>query len=104
VGLWCILEGYANRPAKEWLAYPDDRKEALFNWGKEPVIIQRNKIPAYINDPVFRDALDIWRWYQDKGLMPHSQNWYDNPAHVIDVIELFNETIAEHRSLHGNNG
>lgn len=63
--------------------------------GGEGVIVRRDEVKRYVEDPVFLEALEIWHYTKLWGL-PNGKGWANEPEEVlrsITAIELEQRAI-----------
>jgi hypothetical protein len=65
-------------------------------WGYE---ICRRDIPKYLT-PRLRSRVHIWENYRRFGL-PFAGGWAEQPAVVMDVIELLEDELAKRKAQRG---
>ena len=79
-----------------WENLPDRLVETL-----EPgLIIQRNKIPTYRLEE-FGECANTWRKWEQKSLLPYAGGWREQPADVIQVLDVFDNIYAAYMKQEG---
>ena len=76
---------------------PDKRREALGDNS-----IRSNRIPQLFS-PYFWECVAIWRRYRTLGL-PYAGGWAEQPAHLIRIIELFENCYEQEQAKEIPNG
>ena len=81
----------------QWQHLPDDQRMVLESETErsDGLILQLNtavKLPTeeYIM------CLSLWNKWHAHGILPYDGGWYEQPARVIDVIDLFDSIYAKH--------
>ena len=72
--------------AKVSPAIGDGRVQAGLN--SRPHFIMRSAIPQYVT-PTFWALFRVWHRYHIGLGLPYSGGWAEQPAHLVDVIELY---------------
>jgi|6_EtaG_2_1085325.scaffolds.fasta_scaffold01437_3 hypothetical protein len=57
-------------------------------------VIKRNTIPDYYTQE-FVKAYRVWARWNKHGVLPFSGGWMEQPAHVIDVLNMFDPIYGE---------
>lgn len=62
---------------------------------EDGIKIQRNKIAGYLFDG-FNDCVLTWQMWHIKNLLPFPGSWQEQPAAVIDMLNIFDDVYSKH--------
>ena len=71
---------------------PDSAMEPIDTLGEYR--IRRNTIPDYCTEE-FAECFNVWSKWNAKNMLPHSGGWYEQPAHVVDVCDMFDQVYGQ---------